>query len=141
MEEILDIQEYMSMISRNNTPPEEIFGRAIRNFYIMENYFTGKQHLALRNNARATIAHLKLLYDYGQQMSLARIYLIHRILEYLKHGSTILGLNLASLGGRHPPRRVGRPHQLKGMNDGREISLLIRKRRATQSLTSSLTRG
>jgi len=78
MEEILNIQGYMSTINRNNTPPEEVFGRAIRNLHIVENYFVGK-HLALRNNTRATIAYLKLLYDYGQQMSLARMYLIHRV--------------------------------------------------------------
>lgn len=79
MEEILDIPEYMSAMNRNNISPEEIFGRAIRNLHMVENYFAEKYNLALRNNTRATIAHVKLLYDYGQQMSLARVYLMHRI--------------------------------------------------------------
>jgi len=79
MEKLLDIKEYMCLVNRNNRSLEEAFGCAIRNLHVVENYFAGKQNLALRNNTRATIAYLKLLYDYGQQMSLARMYLMHRI--------------------------------------------------------------
>jgi len=42
MEKLLDIQ-FMSTINQNNPPPEEVFGYAIRNLHIVENYFVGKQ--------------------------------------------------------------------------------------------------
>jgi len=79
MEDIIDISDLMKRLSMNNVAPEELIGCAIRNLYSAENYFASKHKTTLRNNIRATIAYVKLMYDYGQQMCLARTYLLHRI--------------------------------------------------------------
>lgn len=79
MEDIIDISDLMKRLSMNNVAPEELIGCAIRNLYSAENYFASEHKTTLRNNIRATIAYVKLMYDYGQQMCLARTYLLHRI--------------------------------------------------------------
>lgn len=79
MEEVIDIRDCMNKMIERNTTPEDLFGRAIRNLHSAENFCIREHRIALRNNIRVTIACIKLLYDYGQQMSLARMYLMHRI--------------------------------------------------------------
>jgi len=79
MDDLIDISKLMERLSMNGAAPEELIGCAIRNLYSIENYFMLENKTTLRNNIRVTIAYVKLLYDYGQQMGLARVYLLHRI--------------------------------------------------------------
>lgn len=79
MERLIDIQELMGRLSRGNITPEEMIGCAIRNLYSLEASSVLEHRVALRNSVRSVIAYAKMLYDYGQQMCLARIYLLHRI--------------------------------------------------------------
>lgn len=59
--------------------PETLVERAIGNLYSVENRVAAEGGLRLCNDIRAVIAYVKLLYDYGQRMTLARVYLLHRI--------------------------------------------------------------
>jgi len=78
MEEILDICELMDRLPRNNISPKELIGQTIQNLYSVKSYFMSL-NTTIRNNIRATIGYIKMLYDFGQQMSLARMYLVHKI--------------------------------------------------------------
>lgn len=75
MEEILDISVLIDRLLRSNTTPEELIGQAVKNLYAIESLFLSHNTTATRNNIRATIAYAKMLYDFGQRMSLARLYL------------------------------------------------------------------
>lgn len=79
MEEALDIGELLSKLLRDNTTPEELVDRAIRNLYYVESKFMFCNNIGIRNTIRSTIAYVKLLYDFGQQMLFARLYLLHRV--------------------------------------------------------------
>jgi len=79
MEEIVDICDLMNKLVSNNVTPEDMIGCALRNLHSVEAYFASVGKSASRNNIRTTTADVKLLHDYGQQMSLARTYLLHKI--------------------------------------------------------------
>lgn len=79
MDRVICVSELMSALVNNNTPPERLVSCATRNLYSLDKQFLQEGRVALANNVRMTIAYVKLLYDYGQQMSLARSYLLHRI--------------------------------------------------------------
>lgn len=102
MEEIINIQDLMSRLVKDGITPEDLVACAIRNFYSAESSLVAKNKICLRNNIRATVAYVKLLYDYGQQMCLARLYLLHRIklLEVRDHDHN---LEISLLRGLSPP--------------------------------------
>ncbi|GAB1869618.1 Reverse transcriptase [Camponotus japonicus] len=79
MERLINIQNFMSEIMQNEIDPETLVKRAIGNLYSIENRVAAVGGLGLRNDIRAVIAFVKLLYDHGQRMTLARVYLLHRI--------------------------------------------------------------
>lgn len=79
MEEIVDIRDLMNKLVLNNVTPEDMIGCALRNPHSVEAYFASAGKSAFGNNIRTTTAYTKLLYDYGQQMSLARTYLLYKI--------------------------------------------------------------
>lgn len=79
MERLICVSELMSTLVNKNTPPERLVGCAIRNLYSLDKQFLQEGKVIHANNIRSTIAYVKLIYDYGQQMCFARSYLLHRI--------------------------------------------------------------
>jgi len=102
MEEIIDIRDLMNRLVSYNVTPEDLIGCALRNLHSLEAKFMIESRLALRNNIRATTAYVKLLYDYGQQMCLARAYLLHRI-KVLEVRENDLFSEISMLRGLSPP--------------------------------------
>jgi len=79
MEESIDAREYMRKLATEGATPEDLVSCAIRNLYSLEHSSIIEHKIALINNIRTCIAYVKLLYDYGQNMDLARKYLLHKI--------------------------------------------------------------
>lgn len=87
MEELIEVRELMQALLRDNVSPEHLVGCAIRNLYSLDCQFVQEGKFIHANNIRATLAYVKLLYDFGQQRNLSRTYLLHRIklLEVREH--------------------------------------------------------
>lgn len=79
MEEVLNVYVLINDLLRNNTSPEELINKAMQNLYAIESEFMYPNKVESRNSIRATTAYLKMLYDFGQRMYLARVYLLHKI--------------------------------------------------------------
>lgn len=108
MEEVIDISVLIDRLLRNNTTPEELIGQAVKNLYVIESHFLSRSTIDTRDNVRAIIAYAKLLYDFGQQMSLARIYLVHKI-KLLEVRDIDLNAEISVLRGQSPPPPRKRP--------------------------------
>lgn len=72
MERVLDIHDLMGNLAKRKVTAEELIDRALRNLYTVDCFLSLEQNIKLRNNIRSTIAYIKLLYDYEQQMDLDR---------------------------------------------------------------------
>jgi len=97
--------------------------------YIPLSVFASENRDNLRNNVRAITAYVKLLYDYGQQADLARMYLLHRnrlldVRENDRH------LEYSILRGVTPP--PGGTEELLRLNEGHDCV----KSNACQSATT-----
>lgn len=79
MERLICVSDLMNTLIRNNTSPEQLVGCAIRNLYSLDSQFLQENKILHANSIRSTIAYVKLLYDFGQQMNLTRVYLLHKI--------------------------------------------------------------
>lgn len=117
---LIDINDFIRRLVANNITPEDLVARTLRNLYSFKCSYIVERRIALRNNIRACIAYVKLLYDFGQHMSLAHAYLLHRVKlqEVREHdlymeNSTLRGVTLplteaisnnVSLG----PKKAGR---------------------------------
>lgn len=62
----------------------------------------------IRNDIRAIIAYSKMLYDFGQQMSFARLYLIHKI-KLLEVRENDRSIEISVLRGWTPPLKESPP--------------------------------
>lgn len=101
METILDINSLIDRLLRDNVTPEELVNRAIRK-YLIESCFMSPNMISIRNSVRATITFSKVLYDFGQQMSLARLYLVHRV-KLLEVRDSDRCAEISVLRGLSPP--------------------------------------
>lgn len=79
MGEAIDISELMGRLVAEKITPENLVACATRNLYSLKRSTIAEHKPALRNSVRACIAYVKLLYDFGQHMDIARTYLLHRI--------------------------------------------------------------
>lgn len=102
MEEIIDVQEYMRRLVTDRVTPEDLVSCTIRNLYSLERSSIAEHKIALINNIRACIAYVKLLYDYGQNMDLARTYLLHKI-KFSEVRENDLNMEISILRGLTPP--------------------------------------
>lgn len=112
---MIDIRNLMGRIVREGATPEDLIARAIRDLYSIESYFIDRNNCMLRDKVRITIAYVKLLYDIGQQMDLARMYLLHRI-KLLEVREDDMNLEISMLRGLTPPSE-NLPSQLSGGNE------------------------
>lgn len=99
---ILDISKFMETLTRHNISSEELIGRSMQNLYSLETNFLSRSQLKSRNCTRETIAYVKALYDMCQQMSLARIYLLHKI-KLLEVRETDMTAEISILRGVSSP--------------------------------------
>lgn len=112
---MIDIQSYMTRIIEEGVTPEDLIVRAIRDLYFIERYCIDRNNCMMRDKVRITIAHVKLLYDFGQQMGLARMYLLHRI-RLLEVRENDMNLEISMLRGLTPPSE-NLLSQLSGENE------------------------
>lgn len=73
MEAVIDVQKLMRRLVERRVTPEDLVSCAVRNLYSLEQNVP-EYKIAVRNNIRACVVYVKLLYDYGQNMDLARAY-------------------------------------------------------------------
>lgn len=116
--EVLDTSDLIDRLRRRNVSPEELINRSIYNLYSIENNFRVPSKIRSRNSVRATIAYVKLLYDFGQQMQLSRTYLLHRI-KLLEVRKNDLNLEISVLRGVTPPS-IGEGHSFFGSANNNE---------------------
>lgn len=75
----MDVHGLVTTLVQLRVSMEELLGRALRNLYSLETRFMSPNVIDIRNSIRSSIAYVKVMYDFGQQMSLARLYLMHKI--------------------------------------------------------------
>lgn len=90
--------------------------------YSLDSQYVQKGKFSHANNVRATLAYVKLLYDFGQQMDLSRTYLLHRI-KLLEVREQDLSAEISILRGKSP--LIGEISARNESNDG-----MANKRRA-----------
>lgn len=106
MDEV-DVGEMVDRLRRSSVTQEEIVGRAIRRLYSIEEDLR-RYRSRNRNGVRTVIAYVKLLYDFGQQMFLSRLYLMHKI-KLLEVREDDLNFEISMIRGVTPVINEGSP--------------------------------
>lgn len=133
---MIDISELMRRLAAKDTSPEDLVACALRNLYSLECNYAVENKLVLRNSIRACVAYVKLLYDYGQLMGLARAYLLHRI-KVLEVREDDLKMEKSMLRGITPPLRenvpqnnilsprIGKKSGFDGQDSDQELDIIL----------------
>lgn len=111
MEQFINIQDLLERLTRRKITAEELLDYTLQNLYLMEKHFRLEKDTKSVNSVRSTIAYTKLLYDYEQQMRLARAYLLHKI-KILEVRERDTNLEASILRGRNTPPMVDSPGSL-----------------------------